>query len=129
MISLDEDKAAVAQDSKLARAGSLDGAANEAGSIHRAGVGAFFVAHGLCRRPVEGLDLPEDRSVPIWLWAEADAFVDDLEVGLAGEEEMGAPCRTRRTADATAISRTPYRVSSRLSRFSVRWLRDCLHCP
>jgi hypothetical protein len=81
---LDENDVAAGEEGEPARAGSLGGAANEAGSIHRAGVGAFVVAHGLCGRAVEGLDLPADRSVPAWLGVESDAFVDDLEVGLAG---------------------------------------------
>ncbi|MBT2501665.1 NACHT domain-containing protein [Curtobacterium sp. ISL-83] len=61
-----------------ARRGLRGGAANEAGSLHRAGVAAFFAAAALTGQPVGGLDA--SSGIPTEVALETDSPTDDIEV-------------------------------------------------
>lgn len=82
-------------------AGALGGAANERGSMHRAGVLAFAAAHVLRGRAMEELGLPPGRDVPVFVRAEVDAAVDDVEVVCAGDCTAWLQVKTR--LDAAAL--------------------------
>ena len=62
---------------------SSGGAANETGSTFRAAVGAWFIVHALVEKPVEGLALTKEQSIPTGLFLpESDQPVDDIEIYL-----------------------------------------------
>lgn len=64
--------------------GPIGGAAAEAGSVHRAGVAAIALVHGLCRAPLTRLfprvAANNGDAVPIQVHMEVDYPVDDLLV-------------------------------------------------
>ena len=64
--------------------GPLGGSEGEDGSIHRAGVGAFVIAHALADQHLEGLDMPPELSIPTSLAVEA----------AASSRHRLPPCRT-----------------------------------
>jgi hypothetical protein len=63
---------------------ALGGAANEAGSGYRAGVGAVIAAHSLYGWDLLALELPRGSAVPGALRLEADAALDDIVAELKG---------------------------------------------
>lgn len=60
------------------RRGLRGGAANEAGSLHRAGVAAFLASAALTDQPVGGRDA--SSGIPIEIALETDSPTDDIEV-------------------------------------------------
>lgn len=60
------------------RRGLRGGAANEAGSLHRAGVAAFFASAALTDQPVGGRDA--SSGIPTEIALETDSPTDDIEV-------------------------------------------------
>jgi hypothetical protein len=58
--------------------GSAGGRGNEVGSVYRSSLGAYLIAYGLADHPV-ALD-SDSPGVPLWLWFESDATVEDLSV-------------------------------------------------
>jgi hypothetical protein len=62
---------------------SAGGRANEAGSLHRSGVGAFLAAYGLTGRGLEVAEYPEQGPAPISISFETGDAVDDLCCDLA----------------------------------------------
>ncbi len=85
------------EDEEPAWPGPVGGSEGEAGSIHRAGVGAFVIAHALADQHLVALDLLPELSIPTSLAAEADEYVDDLVARLSGggrafiEAKLGIP--------------------------------------
>jgi hypothetical protein len=57
---------------------SRSGQANEAGSVHRRGVAAYLVAHGLAGRPVAGADPEAGGPTPVAVEFETAHATDDL---------------------------------------------------
>jgi hypothetical protein len=63
---------------------ALGGAANEAGSGYRAGVGAVIAAYSLYGWDLLALELPRGSAVPDAIRFEADAALDDIVAELKG---------------------------------------------
>lgn len=66
------------------RVGAIGGAANEAGSLFRAEVAAWFVVHGFLERSVDGIGSDAADGYPTAVYLEADSALDDIEVELSG---------------------------------------------
>jgi ATPase family protein associated with various cellular activities (AAA) len=64
---------------RRAARGAIGGAANEAGAVHRAGIAAIVVVHGLIGQRVPWLPLD---SVPLRVQLEGDAEIDDIVIDL-----------------------------------------------
>ncbi len=73
---------------------SLGGAADELGSGHRAGVGAYLIAHGLCGLAVPGLfDAAGGR--PALVVAESDSPPEDLQCRFSSGSTAWLQCKHR----------------------------------
>jgi hypothetical protein len=65
------------------RQSSIGGQANEAGSLHRAGVAAYLAAHGLAGAAVEAAGYAEGGPHPVSVALESGDAVDDIRCGLS----------------------------------------------
>jgi hypothetical protein len=65
------------------RQSSIGGQANEAGSLHRAGVAAYLAAHGLAGAAVEAASYAEGGPHPVSVALESGDAVDDIRCGLS----------------------------------------------
>jgi hypothetical protein len=70
------------------RQSSIGGQANEAGSLHRAGVAAYLGAHGLVGAAVEAAGYVEGGPYPVSLTLESDDAIDDIRCGLSDGTQL-----------------------------------------
>jgi hypothetical protein len=70
------------------RRSSIGGQANEAGSLHRAGVAAYLAAHGLVGAAVEAAGYVEGGPYPVALTLESGDDVDDIRCGLSDGTQL-----------------------------------------
>jgi hypothetical protein len=67
---------------------SIGGQANEAGSLHRAGVAAYLAAHGLAGAAVEAAGYVEGGPYPVSMTLESGDAVDDIRCELSDETRL-----------------------------------------
>jgi hypothetical protein len=70
------------------RQSSIGGQANEAGSLHRAGVAAYLAAHGLAGAAVEAVGYVEGGPYPVSMTLESGDAVDDIRCGLSDGTQL-----------------------------------------
>jgi hypothetical protein len=75
------------------RRSSIGGQANEAGSLHRAGVAAYLAAHGLVGAAVEAAGYVEGGPYPVSLTLESDDAIDDIRCGLSDGTRLFAQAK------------------------------------
>jgi hypothetical protein len=75
------------------RQSSIGGQANEAGSLHRAGVAAYLAAHGLAGAAVEAAGYIEGGPYPVSMTLESGDAVDDIRCALSDETLLFAQAK------------------------------------
>jgi hypothetical protein len=105
------------------RQSSIGGQANEAGSLHRAGVAAYLAAHGLAGAAVEAAGYVEGGPYPVSVTLESGDAVDDIRCELSDEtrlfsqakRECGLDHQFRSTVTQWAAQVQALRVGDRLA--------------
>lgn len=69
--------------------GNAGGAANELGSLHRSGAAAFFAAHGMLGKAIEG----RPGAIPVRIYLEASESVDDIVVQMQDGSSWYLQCK------------------------------------